>query len=68
MKEQLSIIVTKKTGTNSGTSNLSNIHELNDLLKKGWTVLHVSPMGGGPSDKCLAQESFASLVILEKVK
>lgn len=68
MKEQLSIIVTRSIGTTSASVSGSNIHELNDLLKQGWSVLHASPMGGGPTGKSCAQANFASLVILEKVK
>ena len=39
----------------------TNMNDLNGLLADGWSVVQISPMGGGG-----AQDAFASLVILEK--
>ncbi len=46
-----------------------NTDDLNEYLKKGWKVISTSPMGAfshGGTHTALANNGFASLVILEK--
>lgn len=63
--ERRAIVVWVASPGNEAADLESNLSELNALLKKGWTVEEVSPMGGAGGGET---PEWASLVRLFKEK